>query len=115
MSSLLGPVARLPVLRTFRQTVFFSSITTLFDKYLVSSRKVAKNKLKERGFPSNISTTASGFDLKDLQLLKVNFQPTPFKSDILPNVDVGDFPEEYILPNINEKELLDTRFKCRKL
>ncbi|CAG8776489.1 8081_t:CDS:2, partial [Dentiscutata erythropus] len=110
MSSLLGSIARLPVLCTFRQTVFFSSITTLFDKYLVSSRKIARDKLKGRGFPSNISTTASGFDLKDLQLLKVNFQPTPFKNDILPNVDVSDFPEEYILPNISKKELLDTSF-----
>ncbi|CAG8749398.1 11075_t:CDS:2, partial [Racocetra fulgida] len=62
------------------------------------------DKLKKRGFPSNINTTASGFDLKDLQLLKVDFQPTPFKSDILPNVD------EYILPNIGEKELLNPKF-----
>ncbi|CAG8775048.1 13420_t:CDS:2, partial [Racocetra fulgida] len=109
--SLFGPVVRLSVLRTFRQAVFFSSISTLFDKYLEKSRLIAKDKLKRRGFPSTLSTTASGFDLRDLQLLRVTFQPTPFKSNVLPDVDDIGFPEEYILPNISEKELLNKKFE----
>ncbi|CAG8801297.1 16572_t:CDS:2, partial [Dentiscutata erythropus] len=76
---------------------------------------VAKDKLKKRVFPSNISTTVSSFDLNDLQLLKISFQPTPFKSNILPNVDADGFPEEYILPNISKKELLDKNLISKAL
>ncbi|CAG8816980.1 23655_t:CDS:2, partial [Dentiscutata erythropus] len=73
------------------QTAFFSSTTTLFDKYLENSRMIANDKLGKRG---DLSTN-------------------PFKNDILPNVDGVSFPGGYILPNISEKELLDKKFNIR--
>ena len=74
-------VARFPcsALHTFRSTM------TLLDDRLTESQKLAKDKLKRQGFPDKISTTASGFSIKDLQLLKVSFQPALLESDVLPN------------------------------
>ena len=80
-------VARFPcsALHTFRSIAFFSSTTTLLDVHLTKSQKLARNKLKEQGLPDKISTTASGFSIKDLRLLKVSFQPALLESDVLPN------------------------------
>ena len=80
-------VARFPcsALHTFRPIAFFSSTTTLLNGHLIKSQELARNKLKRQGFPDYISTTASSFVIKDLQLLKVSFQPALLESDILPN------------------------------
>ena len=80
-------VARFPcsALHTFRSIAFFSSTTTLLDDRLIESQTLARDELKRQGFPDDISTTASGFIIKDLQLLKVSFQPALLESDILPN------------------------------
>ena len=57
----------------------------MLDVHLTKSQKLARYKLKSGGFPDKISTTASGFSIKDLRLLKVSFQPALLESDVLPN------------------------------
>ena len=80
-------VARFPcsALHTFRSIALFSSTMTLLDDRLTESQKLARDELKRQGFPDDISTTTSSFSIKDLQLLKVSFQPALLESDVLPN------------------------------
>ena len=77
-----------PTSRTFRPAVFFST-SKLFDNALALSREKVKAKLKEQGFTGIISQTGSDFNKKDLETLKVSFQPA-LKCNVLPSVELQD-------------------------
>ncbi|RIA84893.1 hypothetical protein C1645_831614 [Glomus cerebriforme] len=117
MSSLLSLIVRLswPASRIFRSVAFFSSTSTLSDKYLINSRKLVKKMLREKGLPI-INTMASNFRKEDLKALKVNFKPVKCNNQIIPKVDVKDLlPEQYILSNIHFTDLEKQSFDVRKI
>ncbi|CAG8459675.1 17736_t:CDS:2 [Dentiscutata erythropus] len=76
-------------LRILHPTSLFSSLS---DLRLLASRKLVKSLLKKEGLP-DIATSASMFLKDDINALGVKFRT------------VVNFPEEYILPQINRKIL----------
>ena len=71
-----------PTSRTF-PAVFFSSTSKLFNNALTLSREKVKAILKEQGFTGTINHTGTNFNKKDLQALKVSFQPA-LKCNVIP-------------------------------
>jgi len=111
------PVVRLsrPAPRIFRPVAFFSSTSTLFDRELTNSRDAVKKMFDEKGLPI-INFRASRFRSQDLEALNVSFKSAVCNNQIVPEIDVKDLlPEQYILPDIHSKDLVNPDLDVREI
>ncbi|RHZ82871.1 hypothetical protein Glove_103g73 [Diversispora epigaea] len=100
-------------LRILYPKTFFS---TLSDISLLISRKIGKAFLRKEGLP-DIATSASLFIKDDMKTLKVKFIPAPSKKHvipIIPDFKITNFPNKYLLPQINRQILKDENFNVDK-
>ncbi|CAG8483180.1 5391_t:CDS:2 [Ambispora leptoticha] len=56
-----------------------------------------------------LAPSASGFTKRDLEVLQVSFKPAD-KYDVIPDIKVTNFPEQYLLPYINHDLLINRNF-----
>ncbi|RIA79948.1 hypothetical protein C1645_839576 [Glomus cerebriforme] len=98
----------------FKKKTIQSYITPELEKYFTEERrkwenfaeKVAyniksKNPVKISEVLESTPKSLPKFKEFDIRPLRVSFQPALFKDNVIPPVEVTDFPKEYILPKIN--------------
>ncbi|CAG8576296.1 4956_t:CDS:2, partial [Paraglomus occultum] len=55
----------------------------------------------------DLPSSACKFKIRDMEALRVNFLGASSKNDVIPNVQVVNFPDEYVLPDINGELLVN--------
>ncbi|CAG8648724.1 3572_t:CDS:2, partial [Paraglomus occultum] len=63
----------------------------------------------------DLPPSASVFATEDMEALNVIFIPASSADEVIPDVEITEFPEQYLLPNINREILGHTDFDVRRL